>query len=68
SYTNGWLTYSYQQVDIYDIHRDELETYKREKGINVRRKIILSGERDTRDNVFIPLKGSFTQIHTEYVG
>jgi outer membrane protein insertion porin family len=68
SHNKGWLTYSYQQVDIYDIHRDKLETYKEEQGINVRRKMILSGERDTRDNIFIPLKGSFSQIHAEYVG
>lgn len=68
SHTKGWLTYSYQQVDIYDIHRDKLETYKEEQGINVRRKMIFSGERDTRNNIFIPLKGSFSQIHAEYVG
>ncbi len=68
SHTKIWLTHSYQQVDIYDIQRREVETYKEELGISVRRKIILSGERDTRDNVFIPLKGSFTQIYTEYVG
>jgi outer membrane protein insertion porin family len=45
-----------------------LEIYKEEQGINVRRKIILSGEKDTRDNIFIPLKGSFTRVHTEFVG
>jgi outer membrane protein insertion porin family len=67
-YTKIWFTYGYQQVHIYHIPPEELETYKREKGINVRRKIILSGEKDTRDNIFIPLKGSFTQVHTEYVG
>ncbi len=67
-YTKIWLTHSYQQVDIYDIHRDKLETYKQEQGINVRRKMILSGERDTRDNIFVPLKGSFSQIYAEYVG
>lgn len=67
-HTKIWLTHSYQQINIYDIPPEELETYKEEQGINVRRKIILSGERDTRDNIFIPLKGSFTQVHTEYVG
>lgn len=67
-YTKAWLTLSYQQVHIYSIPLEELETYKREKGINVRRKIILSGEKDTRSNIFIPLAGSFTQIYTEYVG
>ncbi|MCK4385963.1 MAG: BamA/TamA family outer membrane protein, partial [candidate division Zixibacteria bacterium] len=67
-YTKIWLTHSYQQVNIYDIPPEELETYKEERGINVRRKIILWGEKDSRGNIFIPLKGSFTQVHTEYVG
>ncbi len=67
-YTKIWLTHSYQQVNIYNIPPEEVETYKEEQGINVRRKIILWGEKDTRDNIFIPLKGSFTQVHTEYVG
>ncbi len=67
-YTKVWLTHSYQQVHIYSIPPEELETYKKEKEINVRRKIILSGEKDTRNNIFIPLDGSFTQLYTEYVG
>jgi len=67
-YTKIWLTHSYQQVNIYSIPPEELETYKREQGINVRRKIILSGERDARSNIFIPLDRSFTQLYTEYVG
>ncbi len=67
-HTKVWLTHNYEQVKIYSIPLDELDTYKREKGINVRRKIILSGEHDKRNNIFIPLVGSFTQISTEYVG
>jgi outer membrane protein insertion porin family len=67
-HTKVWLTQNYEQVKIYSIPLDELETFKREKGINVRRKIILSGEYDKRNNIFIPLDGSFTQISTEYVG
>jgi outer membrane protein insertion porin family len=67
-YTKAWLTGSYQQVHIYDIPPGELETYKEEQGINVRRKIIFSGERDSRGNIFIPLDGSFAQIYAELVG
>ncbi|MGB8658659.1 MAG: outer membrane protein assembly factor BamA [Candidatus Zixiibacteriota bacterium] len=67
-HTKMWLTYSYQQVKIYSIPPEVLETYKREQGINVRRKIILSGERDTRSNIFIPLDGSFVQVYSELVG
>ena len=67
-YTKVWLTHSYQQVNIYAIPPEELETYKEEQGINVRRKIILWGDRDTRSSIFIPLDGSFTQLYTECVG
>jgi outer membrane protein insertion porin family len=66
--TKAWLTHSYQQVNIYSIPPEELETYKEEQGINVRRKIILWGDKDTRSSIFIPLDGSFTQVYTEYVG
>jgi len=66
--TKVWLTGSYQQVHIYSIPPEELETYKREQGINVRRLITLSGEKDTRSNIFIPLAGSYTQLYTQYVG
>ena len=67
-YTKAWLTGSYQQVYIYSIPPGELETYKEEQGINIRRKIIFSGEKDSRSNIFIPLDGSFTQIYAELVG
>jgi outer membrane protein insertion porin family len=67
-YTKAWLTGSYQEVHIYNIPPGELEIYKEEQGINVRRKTILSGEKDSRDNIFIPLDGSFTQIYAELVG
>lgn len=67
-HTKVWLTHNYEQVKIYSIPQDELETYKRELGINVRRKIILSAEKDTRSNIFVPLTGSYSQIYTEYVG
>ncbi|MGB2770375.1 MAG: outer membrane protein assembly factor BamA [Candidatus Zixiibacteriota bacterium] len=67
-YTKAWLTASYQQVHIYSIPPAELETYKEEQGINIRRKIIFSGEKDSRSNIFIPLDGSFTQVYAELVG
>ncbi len=67
-YAKIWLTGSYQEVKIYSIPPEKLETYKDELGINVRRKIRLWGENDTRSNMFIPLDGSFAQVYTEYVG
>jgi outer membrane protein insertion porin family len=67
-HTKIWLTGSYEEVKIYSIPFEKLETYKEEQGINVRRKLRLWGEKDTRSNIFIPLDGSFTQLYTEYVG
>jgi outer membrane protein insertion porin family len=66
--TKLWFTGTYQQVKIYSIPPDKLETYKEEQGISVQRKIRLWGENDTRANIFIPLGGSFTQAYTELVG
>lgn len=67
-FTKGWLTFSYQVVNIFDVPKENIEDIKKELGINVRRKLILSGEKDTRGNIFIPLSGSFTQIYAEQVG
>jgi outer membrane protein insertion porin family len=67
-YTKAWLTYSHQQVYIYDIPPEEIEIYKEEQGINVRRRIILWGDKDTRSSIFIPLDGSYTQFYTQFVG
>jgi outer membrane protein insertion porin family len=66
--TKLWFTGTYQQVKIYSIPPEKLETYKEEQGISIQRKVRLWGENDTRANIFIPLDGSFTQMYTEYVG
>jgi outer membrane protein insertion porin family len=66
--TKIWLTPSFQWVNIYNVSREEREEIKRERGINVRRKLILFAESDTRDNIFLPLRGSFTRLHAEFVG
>lgn len=63
-----WLTFSYQGVKVYGISEDKVEEFKREQGINIRRKVSFSTERDTRSNPFIPLAGSFFQIYNELVG
>ena len=67
-FTKVWLTPSFQWVNIYDVSPEEEEEIKREQGINVRRKLILLGENDTRDNFFMPLNGSLTRFHSELVG
>ena len=68
-FTKVWLTPSFQWVNIYNVPpEEEEEEIKREEGINVRRKLILRGENDTRDNFFMPLNGSLTRFHSELVG
>jgi len=63
-----WLSFSYQQVNIYGISPDRVEEFKREEGINIRRKMSFSMEKDTRTNPFIPISGSYFQIYNELVG
>ncbi len=67
-YTKVWWGGGYQRVFIFGVPEDQQDKFLKEMGINVRRKINLSIERDTRDNPLMPLRGAFTQIHSEYVG
>lgn len=63
-----YLSFSYQQVKVYGIPPDKLEGFKEEQGINIRRKISFSTEKDTRTNPFVPTSGSYSQIYNELVG
>ncbi|MDH4223681.1 MAG: outer membrane protein assembly factor BamA [candidate division Zixibacteria bacterium] len=63
-----WLTFSYQGIKIYGIPPDKEEEFKMEKGINIRRKMSFSVEKDTRSNPFIPTTGSYFLIYNELVG
>jgi outer membrane protein insertion porin family len=66
--TRLWVSGSYQQVNIFGIPDEEEESFRRELGINVRRKVELSLENDTRSNILIPLRGSYTQLRVELYG
>jgi len=67
-YTRVWWGFGYQRVTIFGVPKDQQDKFLKEMGINVRRMLNLSVERDTRDNPLIPLRGAFTQISSEYVG
>ncbi|OGC84671.1 MAG: outer membrane protein assembly factor BamA [candidate division Zixibacteria bacterium RBG_16_43_9] len=67
-FTKFYLTFSYQQVKVYDIPSDTLEEFKREQGINIRRKMDFAVESDTRPNPFVPASGSYFQLFNELVG
>ena len=66
--TRLWLSGSYQQVNIYGISESEEEVFRRDKGINIRRKMGFSLENDTRSNLFVPLGGSHTNLQAEFFG
>jgi len=66
--TRVWVGGSFQQITIFDISPADEILFRREKGINERRKVSLGFENDTRSNIFIPLGGSLSQIYLEYVG
>jgi len=66
--TKFYLTFSYQQVKVYDIPSDTLEEFKREQGISIRRKMDFTIENDTRPNPFVPASGSYFQLFNELVG
>jgi outer membrane protein insertion porin family len=63
-----YLTFSYQQVKVYDLSPDKLEEFKKEQGINIRRLVSFSIEKDTRTDPFVPVSGSYFQLYNELVG
>lgn len=58
----------YEQLDIYGVSREAEEQIKEEEGISVRRKFYFNMVRDSRDNIFVPTKGSVTSMTFEYIG
>lgn len=66
--TRLWLTGGYQQVNVFGIPEDQQATFRRDQGINIRRKIGVSLENDSRNSIFVPQGGSLTQLQTEFYG
>lgn len=62
------LTGLFQHVAIFGITPENILAFKRDQGITIRRRVILSFERDTRDNIFIPLSGAQTYLSGELTG
>jgi len=58
----------YEEVNIYGVSREAEAQIKEEEGISVRRKYYLNIVRDSRDNLFVPTRGSVTSIRFEYIG
>jgi len=62
------LGLEYESVNISGVPSDQIELKKQEEGISVRRKLYVTFRRDSRDDIFIPRKGSVTDLSVEYFG
>lgn len=58
----------YESVRIYGVAVDEIAAIKQEEGLSVRRKLHATARRDSRDDLFIPSKGSLSKLSLSYVG
>ncbi len=58
----------YQSVDIFGVPEALIDSTKEEVGITVRRRLYVQFKRDSRNNVFVPQRGSYTDISGEYFG
>ena len=67
-FTMAHLTGATEYVNFRDIPEDQQEVYRAEGDNQLRRKIRIYGERDTRDNIFVPEHGSYSFVGVEYVG
>ena len=67
-YTNLKLSAQVEFVDIHDVKKEEEEDFRLEGDNSIRRRISVYGQRDTRDNILIPQKGSYSYVSLGYVG
>ncbi len=67
-FTISRLTANTEYINIRNVPPEQEEIY-RDLGHNqIRRSLLLYTERDTRDNIFVPQKGSYTFTGIDYVG
>lgn len=67
-FTTARLSAATEYINIIDVPPDQQEAYRAEGDNQIRRKISLYGERDTRDNFFVPQHGSYSFVGMDYVG
>jgi outer membrane protein insertion porin family len=68
-FTLARVTANTEYVNIRAIPPEQEDAFRRERGDNpIRRRVMLHGERDTRDNIFVPQKGSFSFVGVDFVG
>ncbi len=67
-FSRAWLALKYERVDIFGLDPETVEILRKSSGVSIRRYLSLSWERDSRDHIFEPRRGSLFQIFTEFVG
>ncbi len=60
--------FEYEFVKISGVPETEIDLLKAEEGNSARRKIYFTFRRDSRDDLFVPRRGVFTNFSVEYVG
>ncbi|UCC78466.1 MAG: BamA/TamA family outer membrane protein [Candidatus Zixiibacteriota bacterium] len=67
-FTTARLNIRTEYIDIKNVPEDQQEAFRQEGDNQIRRKISLYGDRDTRDNLFVPQRGSYSYVGIDYVG
>ncbi len=67
-FTTTQFTVSADYVKIRNVPADSAAYYRDLGNNQIRRRLLLYTQRDTRDNILVPLKGSFSFAGVEYVG
>ncbi len=66
--TKVWLALEYENVDIFGVHAQVEDVLLEASGESIRHTLSLSWERDSRDNIFEPTRGSLTRASADLVG
>ena len=67
-FTTARMNIRTEYIDIKNVPEDQEEAFRQEGDNQIRRKISLYGDRDTRDNLFVPQRGSYSYAGIDYVG
>jgi len=67
-FTTARFSSAAEYINIMDVPADQQEAFRAEGDNQIRRKVSIYGERDTRDNIFIPQRGSYSFFGMDYVG
>jgi outer membrane protein assembly factor BamA len=63
-----WSTLRYEKVDIYGLDPEAAELLRQLAGERIRRYLAVTWERDSRDQIFHPHRGSLTRFSVDLVG